>query len=1440
MDVLRDMAIGIAVDADSNPFAEIRREMATVQREARGLGREVSGLGSTFVNSHRGMIDESQAFVKQAGRQSDLIRQLARTSGASATQLAHNWSDMSKEMKQSLIRNHNDMRKYRQQLMGVEGDMWKLSNQMGHYTGATNDFMDEVNKLGKDHKKISEQMINSNVALRQSYVQQAATVMNLSTTSSKITKVYDDTSNALYKVNKPLLAVTDGMERLTKQGNPVVVALKQLGPNASMKELQDRINLINTGIMRQQMLLMVMGAAWIGFTAIVARAAMGPDVEKNLQAQSQAWADYRQAVDQRTQEIANTFGLFEQVQIQATSPRRLYLNLQQQLKVMQGWQSNLAALAQKGLDEGFIAELRKMGPSAAGEIAALTQMSDKGLNEYVAMWKDKHQLARTAAITELEQLRRDTAVKVQELKDSLKPLGIAVEEFKSTWATALAPFVEFWGQMASYVVNAGTKIGGFVQRLNEINPWITKLAGMFLYLFTTMTVILSPLAIGIGLLGGMRASFTALFMIIKPFVLGFASVAGTAAVVSLALIGVGAALYLLWTRSETFRNAVISGWESIKQTAISVWGTIKPYIMDAIGAVVTFGQQKLAQLKTFWEENGAQIWQAVQNVWTPIGAVIKTVLGVVWSVMKFVWPAVLFMIKSVWGNIKGIINGALNVIMGVVKVFTGLFTGDFGKMWEGVKQVFFGAIQFIWNFIQLNMFGKILTAGKAFVVTFKNVGVSLWTGLKNIFIGGINAVKNFVVNGFKFLRTTSDNIFTGLKNSALGIWNTLRGGLSGLITRIINGIKNAWTSARTNTVNMFNNIRDAVTTRFTSIVDGAKALPKRIGDGIKGMAKHAMGGIKHLANTMVAGLAQGVNGVSGGINWVFEKIGVDTRIPEWTPPKYAKGTNYHPGGPAIVGDGGGPELMRTPSGQVALSPGKATMVNLPRGTEVLPHRQTAALMNAPAYAKGSKGEGVLASMWSNTKNTASGFVEGIKKAGSTVKDLAVDVFSYLGNPSGLMSKVWDGLGAIFPKMNGAFGEMGIGALKMIKDKAINYVSGLLPSMSSGGIGWGDPFVRTSGFGMRFHPIDKVWKMHNGIDYAAPSGTPIPSQTGGRVSFSGWQNGYGNTIIVDAGAGYQHLYGHNSRNSVSAGQMVSAGSILGLVGSTGKSYGPHVHYEVRKNGKAVNPDNVPAAGGMAPNVSGGAAAWRPMILQAAARMKEAVTPAQVQGIIAQIDRESSGNQRIFQSSAVNDINMRNGNPARGLLQYIPSTFRSYMVKGHTDILNGMHQLLAFFNNTNWRKDLPYGRRGWGPTGARKYARGTNYHPGGPAIVGDGNGPEWIKPPKGPGFLSPGFPTGMLLPRGSSVTSHEKTMRALNGASKQREETYNPKPDNTGTVSKNTTVTFSPEINVTVEGGGSDASVLKQQLKEIIRQQLQEQWDENFMRLLIQFGLIEEEV
>jgi murein DD-endopeptidase MepM/ murein hydrolase activator NlpD len=118
---------------------------------------------------------------------------------------------------------------------------------------------------------------------------------------------------------------------------------------------------------------------------------------------------------------------------------------------------------------------------------------------------------------------------------------------------------------------------------------------------------------------------------------------------------------------------------------------------------------------------------------------------------------------------------------------------------------------------------------------------------------------------------------------------------------------------------------------------------------------------------------------------------------------------------------------------------------------------------------------------------------------------------------------------------------------------------------------------TSGFGMRLHPIDHEERLHSGMDIAAPAGTPIQAAAAGQVVFSGTQAGYGNVVVIQHEEGYSTLYAHTTANLVSVGTTVSQGQPIATVGSTGRSTGPHLHFEVRKDGKRLDPVQFFAAG-----------------------------------------------------------------------------------------------------------------------------------------------------------------------------------------------------------------------------------------------------------------------
>lgn len=348
-------------------------------------------------------------------------------------------------------------------------------------------------------------------------------------------------------------------------------------------------------------------------------------------------------------------------------------------------------------------------------------------------------------------------------------------------------------------------------------------------------------------------------------------------------------------------------------------------------------------------------------------------------------------------------------------------------------------------------------------------------------------------------------------------------------------------------------------------------------------------------NTKFRGAAQNalnrtgdlVNGVIKGINWALEKLDMK-KLGYWTVPNvlgrsgagsksgapvraYAHGTVGHPGGLALLGDGkgdnAGAEYIRTPDGKHGFSPASNTLMDLPKGTTVLSAKETRALFGPiPKYANGIGG--VASHLWESGKD--------LFNAG---KEKVFDIFDYITNPKKLLDLGLAAVGFKMPTMGGFMKDALSGGLNKLKDGAIDYLKNAFGDFGmggSGGAGFGPAFRKTSSYGFRIHPILKTAKMHAGDDYGAPVGTPIPAQAGGRVTAAGWHDIRGNYVRIKSGA-LDRIYQHNQRNLVKTGDMVKQGQYVGTVGSTGRSTGPHLHYEVLRNGRNINPKGLATGG-----------------------------------------------------------------------------------------------------------------------------------------------------------------------------------------------------------------------------------------------------------------------
>ena len=487
---------------------------------------------------------------------------------------------------------------------------------------------------------------------------------------------------------------------------------------------------------------------------------------------------------------------------------------------------------------------------------------------------------------------------------------------------------------------------------------------------------------------------------------------------------------------------MVSGFLSVIE---SVYDLIAPFLPKIIGFFTDIGQQLL----TFWQENGSQVLQAVQNIF---GGIVK--------VIQFLAPVILPILKMIWDTVTGLIQGAVNIIMGVVKIFAGLFTGDFAKMWEGVKQLVLGAVQFIWNYVNLMFIGRILGGIKALGTGLvKNAG-SMWSGVKTFFKNGaenaywlvkelgtkaLQVIWKMVTNALSFYRNLWQNavrIFQTLKAFGAKTFAALKDTVVNLASNLANGVRSRFGLMKDRAIEIVSNMKKTLQNRFEDMIAMAKALPGKMGQGIKSMGGKAADGAVRVGNLMLEKLGNAVNGVINGLNWVGGKLGIETKIPTWVAPQYANGTNGHAGGLAVLGDGrgsnAGPELYRTPNGRVGLSPSSDTLMNLPKGTQVINAKATKAVLaqqNIPHYAFGTVKDAFKTGMsWVG------------EKAGQ-VKDVALDVFSYLSDPTKLLSKVLEKFGVEVPRLSGAFSDIGKGAFGYVKDQALSYIKGLVPDVS---------------------------------------------------------------------------------------------------------------------------------------------------------------------------------------------------------------------------------------------------------------------------------------------------------------------------------------------------------------------------------------------------------
>ncbi|MBU6948738.1 phage tail tape measure protein [Staphylococcus haemolyticus] len=946
----------------------------------------------------------------------------------------------------------------------------------------------------------------------------------------------------------------------------------------------------------------------------------------------------------------------------------------------------------------------------------------------------------------------------------------------------------FWNQNGATIMQAVTNIWNtivtvFTEVKNFLWPILQELGGVVKTVF--MNVIVPAVKIGMQIIWGVMKF---LWPLIKTLVVdtwnNIKNIINGALDVILGIVKIFSGLFTgQWKQVWNGIKQVFSGALTL------IWNLIQLWLIGKILKVVKIfgGLFKSIISKAF---NGVKtvIGTVLKFIWSIISTIFKKIL----SITRSIFGAVLKFIRFIFNSMKNFISKTVKAIYNNVKKwFTSVWNvtkAIFGKLknwviklWSSIKNKVVGFAKGLYNGVK-NRWNALWSVTKSIFNRLKNWVVKLWSSLKNKVVSVAKSLYNSVKSRWNALWNTTKTIFSRLKNWLIKLWTSLKNKVVGLAKSLWNGVKGRWTALWNGTKSIFNRVKNFMTNTWTKIKSSVVNIVKSLWSKVRGTFNNMNSGLKSIIGKikghitgMVKAVKEGLNKLIGGVNWVADKIGMD-KLPKI---KLSTGTesthtqNYVTNGKlnrstlATVGDkgkGNGPggfrhETIIPPKGKPFITPDRDTTMPLSKGTRILNGAQTHAMLNRPQFSTGTIPKFSIGSMWDSAKKKGSQIINGIgdkangikhkamsmgDKALNTAKGIAKgtfkaigDVFDYVSNPGKLVDKVLSAAGVDFSFVKGdILGGLMKAMYKKLKNGIKNLFDGWLEEGGGADLSSFDKYPITTPYSPNArvpgYPFGNG--RHYGIDYGTPSGTTIKAPTSGTVSR---KHDYGGGLVARLVNGKFTQWFLHLSDILKTGK-VKQGEPFAKTGNSGHwTTGPHLHYQVEKgindyitNRNTIDPKKFASMGGGG-GVNKSAAAWKPDIRRAAKAIGVRVSNADVNDVARLIQTESSGNAGVTQQ--IQDVNS-GGNEAQGLLQYTPGSFNSYAIRGHKNIKNGYDQLLAFFNNTDWRANLSYWKRrmasgltGWGPTGSRKkFATGGLIKNAGWYNLAEGGYPEWVIP------------------------------------------------------------------------------------------------------------------
>lgn len=363
---------------------------------------------------------------------------------------------------------------------------------------------------------------------------------------------------------------------------------------------------------------------------------------------------------------------------------------------------------------------------------------------------------------------------------------------------------------------------------------------------------------------------------------------------------------------------------------------------------------------TVFAEIGSFLIQGLLNGISSLIGGVSDLIGGIWGDIKKTisdkTQEILDTSKAIWGNISNAIGGAVDGAKKWVSDRWSDISKTTSDTWDNVKK---------WTSDKWN------DAKKSISDTADSIGTKIstkWSEVKKWTSDTWDNVKNWTSSKWNDTKTAVHSVADSIGSKVSSKWNEIKSGTSTAWENVRSSVSNAANNAKDNASNAWSNMKDRMggyansikstaKSAFDSVASWASDMGRKIGSGLESGVNAVRRGAAAIGNGIAGVIGGAVNGVIDGINWVLGKVGSGNRLGHWSVPRYANGTEGHPGGPALVNDGSGSqwqEMYRTPDGKTGLFPKvRNLMVDLPKGTQVLSGAKTAkAMSRMPAYANG--------------------------------------------------------------------------------------------------------------------------------------------------------------------------------------------------------------------------------------------------------------------------------------------------------------------------------------------------------------------------------------------------------------------------------------------------------------------------------------------------------